>query len=248
MIEKLRAEVEARLANIERQNLFEVLGVAPTATKQEIRAAYLELARVFHPDRVPASVAPELRPKMERIFARVTEAHATLTDDESRRKYEASLKGGGGEDASKVHRILEGELAFQKGLVLLRRRDFAGALTEAKKAVLLNPDEADHHALLGWALWQAAPDKTSVAQEAKAELQKAISLERRCYRAHLYLGEILLAENALQQAQACFQKVLDGDPENIEAQRGMRLCTLRLDKQKEKETKKGGFFDRFRKK
>jgi tetratricopeptide (TPR) repeat protein len=242
--QKLRSEVEARFNQIDKQSLFQVLGLDDGATKDQVRAAYLELARTFHPDRVSALGLGELRPKMEHIFARISEAHATLIDDQARKKYEQTLRDASKGDMSRAQRILEGEIAYQKGCVLLRRKDWAPALAELRRAVTLNPDEAEHYALLAWAVWQASQDKAKAAAEAKPMLQKAISLQPRCHHAHFYLGEILMAESTLPQALASYQRVLTLDPDNVDAQRAVRLINLRL----EKETKKGGLFDRFRKK
>ncbi len=49
--------------------LYEVLGLTPTATTAEIKAAYLRLARLTHPD-VGGTAS---------LFRRVEEAHATLS-------------------------------------------------------------------------------------------------------------------------------------------------------------------------
>jgi tetratricopeptide (TPR) repeat protein len=242
--QRLRSEVEARFNQIEKQNLFQVLGLEPGVTKEQVRAAYLDLAKSFHPDRVPALGTGELRPKMERIFARISEAHATLCDDQARRKYEQSIRESAKGDSTRMQRILEGELAFQKGSVLLRRKDWAPAIAELRRAVTLNSDEAEHHALLAWCIWQASPDKVKAGAEAKAMLQKAVGLQPRCHHAHFYLGEILMAEGTLPLALSAYQRVLAHDPDNVDAQRAVRLINLRL----EKEAKKGGLFDRFRKK
>jgi hypothetical protein len=242
--QKLRSEVEARFNQIDKQNLFQILGLDEHASKDQVRAAYLELAKVFHPDRVPAAGTGDLRPKMERVFARISEAHSTLIDDQARRKYEETVRAGARGDVGKAQRIFEAELAYQKGSVLLRRKDWMPALAELRRAVSLNSDEAEHHALLAWAVWQAAPDKVKAAVEAKPMLQKAISLQPRCHHAHFYMGEILMAEGTLSAALASYQRVLMLDPDNVDAQRAVRLINLRLDK----DAKKGGLFDRFRRK
>jgi hypothetical protein len=243
--QKLRSEVEARFNQIEKHNLWQVLGVEEGASKDQVRAAYLELAKVFHPDRVPAAGTGDLRPKMERVFARISEAHATLCDDQARRKYEQTARDSAQGNSSRAQRILEGEIAFQKGMVLLRRKDWLPALAELRRAVSLNADEAEHHALLAWAIYQAASDKVKAGAEVKPMLLKALGLQPRCHHAHFYLGEILMAEGTLPQALSSYQRVLAHDPDNVDAQRAVRLINLRL----EKDSKKGGgLFDRFRKK
>lgn len=67
---------------------YAILGVPRTATHQEIREAYLKLARDTHPDRVKDPVA---RKKAEDVFKNVTAAYDTLSKDRSRRDYSARL-------------------------------------------------------------------------------------------------------------------------------------------------------------
>jgi hypothetical protein len=62
---------------------YEVLGVAPTASATEVRAAYRRAARDTHPDRHGAGSAERM--------ARVNEAWRTLGDPARRRDYDAQL-------------------------------------------------------------------------------------------------------------------------------------------------------------
>ena len=55
---------------------FEVLGVAPTASADEVRRAYLRLARLHHPDVVPAADRPAAEARMRAI----NEAWAAVRD------------------------------------------------------------------------------------------------------------------------------------------------------------------------
>lgn len=64
--------------------LFGVLGVAPDADRDMIKAAYRRLARQWHPD-----VSKE--PDAAEVFKRINEAYQTLSDDTRRRKYLAGL-------------------------------------------------------------------------------------------------------------------------------------------------------------
>ncbi|HEY3356483.1 MAG TPA: DnaJ domain-containing protein, partial [Polyangia bacterium] len=241
--ETLRRQIEAKAKDIDTATLFQVLGVEQTASKEAVREAYLELAKTFHPDRLHGGDLESLRPLLDTIFARVSEAHATLMDDERRRGYVQSLSQGG--DLNRGQRILEAEVAFQKGSVFLKRKDFAHAVVEFKRAVSLNADEGEHHAALAWALWQGAPDKSAAAAEAKAMLAKAIDLAPRCTKAHFYRAEISMALGAEAEALTHYRRVLALDDNHIDAQRAVRLLVARLEK---KEGKKGGLFDRLRRK
>ena len=64
------------------QTPYEVLGVKPEATADEIRKAYRKLAKQFHPDLNPGKPAAEAR------FKAVSAAHDILSDPEKRARYD----------------------------------------------------------------------------------------------------------------------------------------------------------------
>src|SRR4051794_9621768 len=64
------------------QTPYEVLGVKPDATADEIRKAYRKLAKQFHPDLNPGKPAAEAR------FKAVTAANDILSDPEKRARYD----------------------------------------------------------------------------------------------------------------------------------------------------------------
>src|SRR5947209_235330 len=64
------------------QTPYEVLGVKPNATADEIRKAYRKLAKQFHPDLNPGKPAAEAR------FKAVSAAYDLLSDPEKRARYD----------------------------------------------------------------------------------------------------------------------------------------------------------------
>jgi molecular chaperone DnaJ len=64
------------------QDLYGALGVARTATQDEIKKAYRKLARKFHPDLNPGNKQAEER------FKEISVAHDVLTDPQKRKLYD----------------------------------------------------------------------------------------------------------------------------------------------------------------
>jgi tetratricopeptide (TPR) repeat protein len=70
---------------------YQVLRVDPSADKRAIKNAYFEIVNVFHPDRYFGKKLGSFKPKLERVFARLTEAHDALTRSGPRAEYDAYL-------------------------------------------------------------------------------------------------------------------------------------------------------------
>lgn len=81
----------------EKRDYYEVLGVGRTATDEEIKKAYRQLAKKYHPDMNPGDKNAEAK------FKEASEAYAVLSDSDKRRQYDqfghAAFDGGAGAGA-----------------------------------------------------------------------------------------------------------------------------------------------------
>lgn len=77
---------------------YDILGVKPNATEDEIKKAYRRLAIKCHPDKNPND------PNAEETFKRIAIAYSTLSDPQTRHKYNefGASAGKGGEDGGVV--------------------------------------------------------------------------------------------------------------------------------------------------
>lgn len=84
------------------KDLYAVLGVARTATEEEVKRAYRQLARKHHPDLNPGNKAAEER------FKEISFAYEVLSDADKRKRYdefgEQGLRGGFDPEQARAYR------------------------------------------------------------------------------------------------------------------------------------------------
>lgn len=102
------------------------------------------------------------------------------------------------------------------------------AVLELKKAVELVPNNVDYNALLGWALFCAADDKTSVAAESRKMLEKAVYKSQQPEIARFYLGRVERILGRDKEALRHFHAVLDVLPSHSDASAEVRVIEARL--------------------
>jgi curved DNA-binding protein CbpA len=244
--QKLKAQIEQKLAVFEKQDHFAILGLQRNATKEQVKAAYNALARIFHPDRLARFQLGALAPGVGTIFARLSEAQAILTNDARRAEYLDRLEAartGSARGADQARQLMEAEAAFRKGEAALRQGQIALAEEQFRRSTELNPEEGEHHALLAWAIYQA--DRSQV-EAVKRKLQSAITLAPKNPRPLAVIGEVFLCEGEIDRAITAFRRALELREGYAEAQRGLRLALMRKEKAPA-EAKSGRWLGWFRK-
>ena len=219
-------EVVARADALDDQNYYQMLAVDQAAGPDAVRDAYFAQVKVWHPDRLPEELSP-LRDTVQRIFRHLTGAHETLSDPEERKKYLKQVQDGGGTPKAdrELQRILGAAMEFQKVEVLIRRRDWKRAEKLALELIDEVPDEADYHAALGLIRWQSVGDEGMDA--GLLELDEALRLTPNHERALMTKARICDRKGDREQAVRLFERVIELNPKNVDAERQVRLAKMR---------------------
>ena len=162
---------------------YQVLAVDYQASSHDIRIAYHQKARRFHPDRYHHLNLPNLYAALTRIAKRITEAYVILRADQTRRMYTQGIEGP--ERAHKLRYLEKDEREHkdqeqaQKGKTpqvqqfdLAAKKahgdgDVDGAIKSLKMALMFEADNEHFKALL--AEWQPPEPTAEPAPEPLAE-------------------------------------------------------------------------------
>ncbi|HEX4447476.1 MAG TPA: DnaJ domain-containing protein [Polyangiaceae bacterium] len=226
--ERWTAIVE-RARNIDRADYFSMLDLARDSTPEEAETSFYALVKKWHPDRLPAELVP-VREHCSRVFSRMSEAHATLTDPEKRTRYMRLHADGSGspEMQETVAKVVEAASDFQKAEVCFKRNDLVQAEALCRKALKADATQPDYHALLAWLVSIKRENQTPEKLiECIQMLDRAVSMSDRCERAFFWRGMLNKRIGKPETAYRDFRKAVDLNPHNIDAAREIRLHNMR---------------------
>jgi CheY-like chemotaxis protein len=226
-------ELAALAAKLRAESYFELLGVPEGASAETVRQAYEDLSARVHPDRF-VGASQTVRDLAEQVFRRVTDAHETLSDPRKRQEHALGRKRAEREVASQkqAEKALEAATAFRDGEAALRARDYESALRWFGKALELYPDEGDHHAHYGWALYLCHPSDPGMIQEALEHVRRGLKLATHREKPFLFMGRLHKAMGQNEVAEKMFTRAVQIQPECVEALRELRLINMRRQKGK----------------
>ncbi len=223
------ATIVDRARNIDRADYFTMLGLARDSTKEEAEASFFALAKKWHPDRLPPELFP-VRDACSRVFARMSEAHTTLTDDDKRGRYMKLLADGSGspEMQEAVAKVVEATGDFQKAEICFKRHDLAQAETLCRKALKADETQPDYHAMLAWLISVKPENQTpEKAAECIQMLDRAIAMSDRCEKAFFWRGMLNKRVGKIEAAYRDFRRTVELNAHNIDAAREVRLHNMR---------------------
>ncbi|NMB75636.1 MAG: DUF4388 domain-containing protein [Myxococcales bacterium] len=230
-------ELLETLNKLKEQDHFERLGLPRNALAKDVSKAFLQAARRFHPDQLSPETSARIRDLTSEVFALLNEAQQTLTNDARRAEYLAGLEAGAKDGQVDVGNIVQAEMLFQKGEVLVNNRKFEEAQKVFDEALKLNPDEGEFLIYRGYAAFFAKPNADSFyRQNCLDNITRGLKMrDNNVANGYLFLGRIQKAMGDEEAARKSFKKALSLEHNHLEAQRELRLMSMR-------DEKKGGLF------
>jgi len=196
---------------------YGVLGVKQYSTTAEIKSAYYDVAKRFHPDRHFYLASDALKGKLSEIFAYITEAYTTLSGPEKRKLYDKQL----------IHKpaptLSNEELAqgrFEEGKIEFARANLAQAMELFGQAGYLDSAVAKYHYHYSLAL-----NKLGRFKEAERAIQRALKIEPSNPNYLDEAGHIYIRLGLSGRAKSNFEAALKISPSNQSAKDGMMAIT-----------------------
>ncbi|MBS2029404.1 MAG: DnaJ domain-containing protein [Deltaproteobacteria bacterium] len=158
------AEVETTAAQLPELDYFQVLLLQATASTAEIKRAYHQRSRAYHPDRFFRLEDAGFRENVDKIYKRINEAYVVLRDDQKRAKYVKDISGdkraeklrfteeseveakraAQKEKEEEVGKTPQGRKVFEQGMKDLAANKFVDAHRNFKMAVMYEPGNAKY--------------------------------------------------------------------------------------------------------
>lgn len=205
--------IENMYKNHEHLGFYRVLGLNSNASRAEIKKAYCQAAKMYHPDIHFFLEDDSLKNKLSHIFSYINKAYSTLSDPEQRRKYDKSLTIRPAKPSSKQDKARD---RFEYGRVLYRKRQFEEAERVLKQALYINSFKSEYHYYYGLSLLEQVK-----FSEAKKALEEAIRLDPINPDYIASLGTLFLKMGSPTRAKSLFNKALKISQDNKTAFEGL---------------------------
>ncbi len=228
-IEDLVDEMRQLLVTYDNIGLHEVLGVTTEASEADLKDAYHELIRRYHPDRLSSAATPEIRKLSEAVFSRINLAFGTLTDPERREEYMADLelKKMGGVEGLQAR--LDAEFLIPQAQQALKRRQYAQAFELYGRIEKALSDDGEVIAGRVYAEVLNLGPKANLVDALQA-MKKAIALKPNCASSYYYLGVLYRMKGMNNEAIDAFTEALALDSKLSEALSEVRLLRTKMGK------------------
>ncbi len=197
----------------QRITLYDVLGVGPDASDEDIRAAFRKLTLKYHPDRFSS----DRRENAEKRFQEITEAFNVLSRPDLRQKYDREIVVPGSTRSQDPREL--GRRLAAKGAQEYKAGSFQEAQEHLELAVHHDDSNSRAHYFLGMTLLHFSGQQ----KEALRHLDRAVNLEPENVAIRGEAARCFLAAGMKLRAQRLAEETLAADPTNTRAAEVMNL-------------------------
>ncbi|ABS27994.1 DUF4388 domain-containing protein [Anaeromyxobacter sp. Fw109-5] len=213
----LREALLAVAPRAREKDLFARLGLADGAGREEVKRAFLALARQFHPDRFVSPETADLADTVRELFIAVNEAYEVLSDDRKRAAWLAERSGAA------TGRTAVARADFEKGEACLRTRDLPRARAFYEAAVRVDP-RPEYQAALAFA---CLSDPRARDRDRARRLLAEATRDPACDRA-LYVAGLLARDDGDDDAaERLLRAAVAVNPRHVDAVRELRAIDSR---------------------
>lgn len=233
-----RDDILRAFAAMSKQNHYEFMGVPKNAPDAVVRGAYMRLAREYHPDRVAGGglgADEGLRSKIDALFKRLGDAHQHIGTADARAAYnrEVEALGSGGAqaaDGKRQRRPIEAQNAFKMAEIFFKKKDFKQAEAHYRQALMFDGEDPKLLTGLAFCIWlNPDHDEKTRTEEARKRLTEVLQKYKHGDAAYK-LGLMMRKANDEAGAQRQFAIANRLDTHHVDAQREVRLASMRQQK------------------
>jgi curved DNA-binding protein CbpA len=203
-----------------------VLGAPRAATSAQLKAAYFQLAKRYHPDAGAPGEPPSMKKLRAEIFARIGEAWGVLGDERDRAEYLRQLESGADGEVDVAH-ILKAEEIFRRVTALARARQYQPALSTVEEAITLNPEEPEFGVWRAWLRFLLATDRETQRKASAAAIEKALERAPKCVAGYLFLAQMARNMGDMDSAERHLKRGLGAAPHHEELARELKFLELK---------------------
>jgi len=220
------AAAEARLASMQDETYFQMLGLDASMLAQDFRTPYQERVAQWRPEAAPES-AIALREVHQQIHALLDEAHTTLSDEASRRRHLSEIMQGAGTPNVRRGQAAQADAAtkLHTAQVCLRCGAIDEAGKAAREALMLRGDLPDAIVVLVTTLFAKDPHGPCI--EALGWVNRGLKLAPDSDQMHVLAGRAHARRGDSARALEHFYRAYKINSTNMDAVRELRVAAAR---------------------
>ncbi len=213
-------EVLAFKERLETANYYQIMGVARDASAEDIKKAYFQLARKFHPDHFGRSLTANNRVIVEEVFDGITKAYRTLSSPDLKKAYDGKEVGAVPKDRGQDI-LKKADHKFRQAKTLYSQGRYEDTIVLLEEVTRMNRTKGAYFLLLAL----SESKIPSMRKKAEEDFLRALELEPWNPECYVGLGILYRQEGLTLKATKLFKKALEYDADHEIALKELNALT-----------------------